>query len=106
MATTLKNFPMAMEFEHLHYGVWNSLNAKGTAIADLGTGFVTATADGGGMTGDDMPNHGSATYNGQWVASVRGSGGGAITAQNGNSTMMANFVKNTVERRADGPRHA
>ena len=96
VATTLKNFPMAMAFEHLHYGVWNSLNDKGTAIADLGTGFVTAT-DGSGMTGDDMPNAGEATYSGQWVASVRGSGGGAITAQNGDSMMTADFEKNTVE---------
>ena len=96
VATTLKNFPMAMAFEHLHYGVWNSLNDKGTAIADLGTGFVTAT-DGSGMTGDDMPNAGIATYSGQWVASVRGSGGGAITAQNGDSTMKADFEKNTVD---------
>ena len=97
VATTLANFPMAMAFEHLHYGVWNSLNEKGTAIADLGIGFVAATADGDGMTGSDMPNAGMATYKGQWVASVRGSGGGAITAQSGDSEMTADFVKNTVE---------
>ena len=96
VATTLKNFPMAMAFEHLHYGVWNGLNEMGTAIADLGTGFVTATADGDGMSGSDMPNAGTAMYNGQWVASVRGSGGGAITAQNGDSMMTADFAKNTV----------
>ena len=95
VATTLKDFPMAMAFEHLHYGVWNGLDED--VIADLGTGFVTATAGGGGMTGDDMPNAGTATYNGQWVASVRGSGGGAITAQDGDSMMTADFVKNTVK---------
>ena len=97
VATTLENFPMAMAFEHLHYGVWNGLNEEGTAIADLGTGFVAAIADGGGMTGADMPNAGTATYNGQWVASVRGSGGGAITAQNGDSMMTADFVKDTMK---------
>ena len=97
VATTLKDFPMAMAFEHLNYGVWNSLDEKGTAIADLGIGFVTATTDGDGMSGSDMPNAGTATYNGQWVASVRGSGGGAITDQEGHTTMMADFAKNTVE---------
>ena len=97
VATTLKNFPMAMAFEHLHYGVWNSLDENGSMIADLGTGFVAATADGSGMTGADMPNAGTATYNGQWVASVRGSGGGAVTAQDGNSTMTANFDKDTIK---------
>ena len=94
--TTLKNFPMAMAFEHLHYGVWNKLDEKGSMIADLGTGFVAATADGSGMTGADMPNASKATYNGQWVASVRGSGGGAVTAQNGDSMMTADFVKDTI----------
>ena len=33
---------------------------KGNAIDDLGIGFVTATSDGMGMTGDDMPNVGTA----------------------------------------------
>ena len=97
VVATLEDFPMAMAFGHLHYGVWNSLNEKGSAIADLGTGFVTATADGDGMTGSDMPNAGGATYNGQWVASVRGSGGGAITAQSGDSMMTADFAKNTMK---------
>ena len=97
VATTLKNFPMAMAFQHLHYGVWNSLNEKGTAIADMGIGFVSATADGGGMTGDDLPNAGDAEYNGQWIASVRGSGGGAITAQSGDTVMTADFDKDTIK---------
>ncbi|MDE0407908.1 MAG: transferrin-binding protein-like solute binding protein [Alphaproteobacteria bacterium] len=95
--TTLKDFPMSMDFTHLHYGVWNSLNDKGTAIDDMGIGFVAATAGGSGMTGGDMPNSGSAEYNGQWVASVRGSGGGAITAQSGDSMMTADFAKDTVK---------
>ena len=96
VATTLKNFPMAMAFGHLHYGVWNSLDEKGMAIDDLGTGFVTAT-EGSKMSGSDMPNAGTAEYNGQWVASVRGSGGGAITAQSGDSKLMADFAEHTVE---------
>lgn len=97
VATTLENFPMAMAFGHLHYGMWNSLNEKGSAVADLGTGFVAATADGGGMSGNDMPNTGTATYNGNWVASVRGAASGDITAQSGDSMMTADFVKNTVK---------
>ena len=58
----LAKFPMATAFKHLHYGAWNSLDDKGNTIDDLGIGFVTATSDGMGMTGDDMPNVGGATY--------------------------------------------
>ena len=46
-------------------------------VADLGTGFVNALADGMGMTNPDhaaeggMPNSGTATYNGNWVANIQ-----------------------------------
>ena len=51
------------------------------------------------MTGSDMPNVGTATYNGHWVASVREDdmqGDGAITHQSGASKMMASFEDNEV----------
>ena len=99
----LANFPMMTAYKHLHYGTWNSLDDKGNAIDNLGIGFVTATAtataDGTGMTGEDMPNVGKATYSGHWVASVREAdmeGDGLVSAQQGESEMMADFVKDTV----------
>ena len=95
----LANFPTKTAFKHLHYGTWNSLDDKGNAIDNLGIGFVTATADGTGMTGEDMPNVGKATYSGHWVASVREAdmeGDGLVSAQQGESEMMADFVKDTV----------
>ena len=90
----LEKFPMKTAYKHLHYGMWNSLDDKGNAIDDLGIGFVTATSDGMGMTGDDMPNVGTASYNGHWVASVRRAdmeGDGKITEQTGESKMTAKF---------------
>ena len=95
----LAKFPMATGFKHLHYGTWNSLDDKGNTIDDLGIGFVTATSDGMGMTGGDMPNVGKATYNGHWVASVREAdmeGDGRISEQTGESEMSADFEKNGV----------
>ena len=55
----------ATAFKHIHYGLWNGLSGSGAnTIADLGTGFVNALADGMGMTNLDhaaeggMPNSG------------------------------------------------
>ena len=97
----------ATAFKHIHYGLWNGLSGSGlNTIADLGTGFVTALSDGAGMTNPDheaeggMPNFGSATYNGNWVANVQAAdneGDGAISRQDGTSSMTADFVKDTVE---------
>ena len=95
----LANFPMMTAYKHLHYGMWNSLDDKGNTIDDLGIGFVTATSDGMGMTGDDMPNVGTAAYKGHWVASVREAdmeGDGGISEQTGESEMLANFEKNGI----------
>ena len=95
----LENFPMKTAYKHLHYGKWNSLDDKGNAIDDLGIGFVTATSDGMGMTGDDMPNVGTAEYNGHWVASVRAAdmeGDGKISEQTGESKMTAKFETNGI----------
>ena len=97
----------ATPFKHIHYGLWNGLSGSGlNTIADLGTGFVTALSDGVGMTNPDhdaeggMPNFGSATYNGNWVANVQAAddeGDGPITRQDGASSMTADFVKDTVK---------
>ena len=94
-------------FKHIHYGLWNGLSGSGSnTVADLGTGFVNALADGLGMTNPDhaaeggMPNSGIATYNGNWVANIQEAdeqGDGAITRHNGTSSMKADFRMDTVE---------
>ena len=101
VAEKLADFPMQTAYKHLHFGFWNGLSGSGAnKIADLGIGFVTATVDGMGMTGSDMPNVGTATYNGNWVASVREAdrdGDGTIRVQDGDSTVFADFVKGEVD---------
>ena len=102
MQVTVDN---ATAFKHLHYGLWNGLSGDGiNKVADLGIGFVTAYGT-AGMTDPDheaeggMPNFGSATYNGNWVANVRAAdkeGDGAITRHDGTSSLTADFVKDTV----------
>ena len=92
----------AMAFEHIHYGLWNGISGMdANTVADLGIGFVTALADGGGMTAvDDMPNVGTVTYNGNWVANVQRAairGDGDIVRQDGMATIMANVEKNEVD---------
>ena len=87
-------------FEHLHYGLWNGLSGSGAnTVADLGIGFVTATPDGMGMT-EEMPNHGTATYNGNYVANVQEAdlqGDGTIRRMDGTASMIANFTKDDVD---------
>jgi hypothetical protein len=89
----------ATPFKHLHYGLWNGISGTdANSVADLGIGFVAAYGE-AGMT-QDMPNFGGATYNGNWVANVQAEdpeGDGAITRQNGTSTLTADFVKNEVD---------
>ena len=86
-------------FEHIHYGIWNGLSGDGdNTVADLGIGFVQNYSD-EGMT-DVMPNIGSATYNGNYVANVQVAdvdGDGDITRTSGTSTMVANFAKSEVD---------
>ena len=89
---------LASSFEHLNYGLWNGLGSDGNSVADLGIGFVAATADGMGMT-EEMPNHGEATYNGNWVANVQErdpQGDGTITRQDGTASIMADFTDDEV----------
>ena len=87
----------ATGFKHLHYGLWNGISGTDVnSVADLGIGFVAGLSE---MT-QDMPNFGDATYNGNWVGNVQAEdpeGDGAITRQNGTSTLTADFVKNEVD---------
>ena len=90
----------ASAFEHIHYGLWNGLSGSGAnTVADLGIGFVTATPDGMGMT-EEMPNHGTATYNGNYVANVQEAdlqGDGTITRMADTASMVADFMEDDVD---------
>ena len=84
------------DYKHINFGVWAGLGEAEKngiqAIADLGVGFVQSIGD--GMTTDDMPNHGNAMYNGDWVAAVQKQdldGNGAITLERGAATLTADF---------------
>ena len=89
--------PEATEYSHLHFGVWAGLSGTGAnEIAGLGIGFV---ANIGEMT-SNMPNFGSASYAGNWVANVQaadGDGDGDITRHDGVASMEANFGKGEVD---------
>ena len=97
----------ATGYKHLHYGLWNGLSGSdANTITDLGIGFVTALSSGMGMTDPNheaeggMPNFGSATYNGNWVANVQAAdeqGDGGITRQDGLASMTVDFVKDEVD---------
>ena len=97
-ATTLENFPMAMEYAHLHFGVWASISDPDKAgmqeVTDLGIGFVQNTS-GMGLT-MDMPNQDTATYDGNWVATVQEQNKGDIALQSGNAELTANLDKATL----------
>ena len=91
--------PEATDYEHIHFGVWAALGeaaANGNQTpSSLGIGFVQ-NFSGEGMTGADMPNHGGATYDGNWVAAVQGAdddGNGAVTLNHGDAMLTANFEK-------------
>ena len=73
-------------------------------LADLGIGFVQNWSE-SGLTGADMPNNGTADYNGDWVAAVRaahGDGNGAISLTNGAASLDADFTKGTIEATLTG----
>ena len=90
--------PGPVAYQHLHFGVWASLGeaAKDGAqkVTGHGIGFVQSIGD--GMTGADMPSTGSATYNGNWVATVQEAAGG-VGLENGAATLAADFNKATVK---------
>ena len=92
----------AMEYAHIHYGLWNGISGRdGNTVSELGIGFVTALADGEGMTDvGDMPNVGTLSYSGNWVANVQmagtAAGDGEIRRRNGMATIMADIDDNDV----------
>ena len=93
--------PAAKSYSHLHFGVWAGLGeaAKdgGQKIAGLGIGFVQSIGD--GMTGADMQNAGTATYNGNWAATVQEAhpdGEGTINLLQDKATITANFDKEEI----------
>jgi hypothetical protein len=88
-----QSIPAAKLYSHIHFGLWAGLNAKGSAIDDLGIGFVQ-NFDGSDVTVDSIT--GKATFNGDWVAAVRrkfASDGekGAIMLRDGHAALTANF---------------
>ncbi len=89
--------PEATDYQHIHFGVWAALEeaAKGGShgVSGHGIGFVQ-NYSGSGLTGADMPNHGTATYNGNWVATVQAAdvdGNGDITLEHDTAIIDANF---------------
>ena len=89
--------PGATLYSHLHFGVWAGLSGSGeNEIADLGIGFV---ANIGEMT-SNMPNFGTANFEGNWVANVQEmdpDGDGDFTLEDGVATMTADFGKGDVD---------
>ena len=90
--------PGPVAYQHLHFGAWASLGeaAKDGAqkVTGHGIGFVQSIGD--GMTGADMPSTGSATYIGDWVATVQEAAGG-VGLENGAAKLTADFNKATVK---------
>ena len=90
--------PSAIDYEHLHFGIWASLEeAKEEAKKDanmpdnLGIGFVQSIGD-DGMT--QKQGIGTATFNGDWVAAVQrahAGGGGDIVLADGKAMLTADF---------------
>ena len=99
----ISGIPGAVAYEHLHFGVWAGLGdaAKdGTQKVDeLGIGFVQ-NFSGMGMTAD-MPITGTATYDGDWGATIQAAAGG-VTLENGTAVLTADFVKSTLKADLDG----
>ena len=97
------SLPAGKAFAHLHYGLWNDLTAatltSDNLIANLGIGFVTATADSGGMT-SDMPTTGDATYTGDYVANVRmahPTGEGDLVRRIDSAAITTDFAKDDID---------
>ena len=91
------NIPEATEYNHIHFGVWAALDEDGEAPDGHGIGFVQ-NVSGEGMTAV-MPNFGTATYNGNWVATVQvedPDGNGDITIEDGMAELTADFEDDDV----------
>ena len=101
------SIPEATDYKHIHFGAWAALgDAKkdGTqAPADLGIGFVQSIGD--GLTGADMPNNGTADYDGSWVATVRAAdddGNGDILLTSGDASLTADLTEATIKATLNG----
>ena len=97
--------PAPVPYDHLHFGVWASLGAADAEgnqeVADFGIGFVQGVGD--GLTGADMPNAGSATYSGNWVAVVlQGAGDDSMSLEHGDAELTANFGSLTLSAALEG----
>ena len=95
------SIPMAVKYDHIHFGVWASLkdneDGDNSEIAGLGIGFVQSIGD-GETTGLGI---GKAEYNGNWVAVVQtqtsATNKDAFNLDDGAATMTADFDKDEFE---------
>ena len=102
MMQVTADIPDATDYKHIHFGVWAALGEAekngDQELSDLGIGFVQ-NFSGEGLTSiggsrDDLPNTGTGTYIGNWVAAVQkadGDGDGAISLEHDTATLIANF---------------
>ena len=98
MVYVTANLPVSKPYNHLHFGVWANLgdaDKAGMQMVDgLGIGFVQSIGD--GMTDADMPNAGTATYKGNWAATIQPAVGD-IELKHGAAALTANLDKSTLE---------
>ena len=96
IVTVRAALPTAVKYSHIHFGVWAGLGAAkadgSQNLASLGIGFVQ-NFSGSGLA--PAQTTGSATYRGDWVATVQRAnatgGAGDITLDDGPATLVANF---------------
>ena len=99
------SLPMAMAYDHIHFGVWAALDEAtlaGQKVAGLGIGFVQNFSD-SGVT--DRLGIGTVSYKGDWVAVIQrqnSAGKGAFNMGDGPATMTANFDKDEFDADLDG----
>ena len=91
--------PVAVKYEHLHFGVWASLGEAAKKdgaqkLTDLGIGFVQ-NFSASGMTETQIT--GEATFNGDWAAAVQSGHDDSIALANGAAMLTADFDKDTFK---------
>ena len=89
--------PVAVEYDHIHFGVWSGLTAANKngaqQVADLGIGFVQNFSGSGVTEGLGI---GKASYNGDWVAIIQqqaSTAAGTFYQDNGAAKLTADFDK-------------
>ena len=102
MVAVTAELPSAIAYDHVHFGAWAALGAAEDSgdqdLSALGIGFVQSIGT-HGMTGADMPNNGSATYTGNWAATIQAAddaGKGDIALLHGAASLTANFTDNKI----------